>query len=133
MYFRLCGKTESITPLPILRGIKKFGNPIYPCSGFQDDRIIPSSGSSILIPDDVRKMLKKTAGVTVKDDINNNIYPMPLTASEKFDVEVGRIRQNLVFGENGLEFFVCGDQILKGAALNAVQISELVAKQRFTE
>ena len=56
---------------------------------------------------------------------------MPLTASEKYDVEVGRIRQNLVFGENGLEFFVCGDQILKGAALNAVQIGEVIAKQRF--
>ena len=83
--------------------------------------------------DDVRKMLKNTEGVVVKDDINNNIYPMPLTASEKFNVEVGRIRQNLVFGDQGLEFFVCGDQILKGAALNAVQIGEIIVKQRFTE
>jgi aspartate-semialdehyde dehydrogenase len=58
---------------------------------------------------------------------------VPLTASEKFNVEVGRIRKNLVFGENGLEFFVCGDQILKGAALNAVQIGEIIVKQRFTE
>jgi aspartate-semialdehyde dehydrogenase len=41
-------------------------------------------------------------------------------------VEVGRIRQNLVFGDCGLEFFVCGDQILKGAALNAVQIGEFI-------
>lgn len=84
-------------------------------------------------PDDVRKMLKNVAGIEVKDDIKNNVYPMPLTASEKYDVEVGRIRKNLVFGENGLEFFVCGDQILKGAALNAVQIGELIAKQRFSE
>tara|TARA_Y100000310_G_C20676559_1_gene813416 strand:- start:2016 stop:3035 length:1020 start_codon:yes stop_codon:yes gene_type:complete len=83
--------------------------------------------------DDVRKILKNTEGVEVKDDIHNNIYPMPLTASEKFNVEVGRIRKNLVFGDNGLEFFVCGDQILKGAALNAVQIGEIVVKQRFNE
>jgi len=54
-----------------------------------------------------------------------------MNASEKFDVEVGRIRQNLIFGEHGLEFFVSGDQLLKGAALNAVQIGELIVQQRF--
>jgi aspartate-semialdehyde dehydrogenase len=81
--------------------------------------------------DEVRKIFSETSGIVVKDDISNNIYPMPLTASEQYDVEVGRIRQNLVFGENGLEFFVAGDQILKGAALNAVQIGELVVKKRF--
>jgi aspartate-semialdehyde dehydrogenase len=82
-------------------------------------------------PEELKELLKTTEGVEVKDDIKNNIYPMPLTASEKYDVEVGRIRQNLIFKENGVEFFVCGDQILKGAALNAVQIGELIAKQRF--
>ncbi len=81
--------------------------------------------------DKVRKLFEKTDGIEVKDDISKNIYPMPLTATEKYDVEVGRIRQNLIFGENGLEFFVCGDQILKGAALNAVQIGELIVEKRF--
>ena len=80
---------------------------------------------------DVRKLLSSTSGVEVKDDISNNVYPMPLTATQKYDVEVGRIRQNIVFGEHGLEFFVCGDQILKGAALNAVQIGELIVEKRF--
>jgi aspartate-semialdehyde dehydrogenase len=79
-------------------------------------------------PDKVREILSKTKGVTVKDDPSKNVYPMPLTASKKYDVEVGRIRQNLVFGDHGLEFFVSGDQILKGAALNAVQIAEVVFK-----
>jgi len=77
-------------------------------------------------PEEVRSIFEKTDGIVVRDDIENNIYPMPLTASTKYDVEVGRIRQNLVFGDCGLEFFVCGDQILKGAALNAVQIGEFI-------
>jgi aspartate-semialdehyde dehydrogenase len=82
-----------------------------------------------ITPEEITKILKETNGVKVVDDIENNQYPMPLTASAKYDVEVGRIRQNLVFGKNGLEFFVCGDQILKGAALNAVQIGELLLEK----
>ena len=81
--------------------------------------------------DEVRQLLTQTTGVEVKDDIKHNVYPMPLTASKKFDVEVGRIRQNLIFGDYGLEFFVSGDQLLRGAALNAVEIGEIVIQQRF--
>lgn len=73
----------------------------------------------------VREILAAAPGVKVVDDVSSNLYPMPLTATREFDVEVGRIRQNLVFGEYGLDFFVCGDQLLKGAALNAVQIAGL--------
>ena len=73
-----------------------------------------------------QEALERTEGIEVRDNIAENIYPMPLTATRKYDVEVGRIRQNLVFGNHGLEFFVCGDQILKGGALNAVQIAELM-------
>ncbi|MEA3342542.1 MAG: aspartate-semialdehyde dehydrogenase [archaeon] len=80
---------------------------------------------------DVRKVFEGTQGIVVRDDILNNVYPMPLTATEKYDVEVGRIRRNLVFGERGVEFFVCGDQLLKGAALNAVQIGEVIVRERF--
>ena len=50
----------------------------------------------------------------------------PLTATESFDVEVGRVRESLVFAPCGLDLFVCGDQLLRGAALNAVQIAELL-------
>lgn len=71
------------------------------------------------------EMLVNAPGVKLVDDPLNSVYPMPINASEQFNVEVGRIRQNLVFGEHGLEFFVCGDQLLKGAALNAVQIAQL--------
>lgn len=64
------------------------------------------------------------------DDPSTKSYPMPLTASCSHDVEVGRIRQSLVFGEHGLDLFVCGDQLLRGAALNAVLIAEEIVKQR---
>jgi len=70
--------------------------------------------------------LNAASGVTVVDDIANNLYPMPITASKKYDVEVGRIRKNDVFGDNGLDLFVVGDQLLRGAALNAVLIAEAV-------
>lgn len=80
-------------------------------------------------PEKARKIFEKTQGIILKDSIEDCVYPMPLTASEKYDVEIGRIRQNLIFGDHGLEFFVCGDQILKGAALNAIQIAEVVASK----
>ena len=51
---------------------------------------------------------------------------MPLTATESFDVEVGRIRESLIFAPCGLELFVCGDQLLRGAALNAVLIAQKI-------
>lgn len=78
----------------------------------------------------VREMFSKISGIKVVDEPEKNQYPMPISASGKFDVEVGRIRQNLIFGDHGLEFFVSGDQILKGAALNAVQIVELLIKMK---
>ena len=54
---------------------------------------------------------------------------MPMNATGQDDVEAGRIRANPVFGECGLDFFLCGDQLLKGAALNAVQIAELLGRR----
>ena len=71
-----------------------------------------------------RAVLAKAAGVKLVDDTANKLYPMPLTATGQDDVEAGRIRANDVFGEFGLDLFLCGDQLLKGAALNAVQIAE---------
>ncbi len=76
-------------------------------------------------PDAARAVLADAPGVKLVDDPANGVYPMPLTAASQYDVEVGRIRANLVFGDHGLDLFVCGDQLLKGAALNAVQIAEL--------
>jgi aspartate-semialdehyde dehydrogenase len=71
-----------------------------------------------------RAILEAAPGVQLVDDPEQNLYPMPLTATGKYDVEVGRLRQSLAFGDHGLEFFVCGDQLLRGAALNAVLVAE---------
>lgn len=70
-----------------------------------------------------RAALEKFPGVTVTDNPDEQIYPMPLNTSGKNDVEVGRLRKDYSI-EHGLNFWVCGDQIRKGAALNALQIAE---------
>lgn len=78
-----------------------------------------------ITPDGARAVLKDAPGVDLVDDPANKRYPMPVTATRKHNVEVGRIRQSIVFGDHGLDIFVAGDQLLKGAALNAVQIAQL--------
>merc|ERR1711957_528576 len=67
-------------------------------------------------PDEARDLLRNSPGLKVVDDPAQSLYPMPLNATGQDDVEVGRIRQSLVFGEHGLDFFVSGDQLLRGAA-----------------
>lgn len=79
-----------------------------------------------ITPDGARSLLANTPGVRLVDDPANLRYPMPLNATESFDVEVGRIRESLVFAPNGLELFVSGDQLLRGAALNAVLIAQKI-------
>lgn len=70
-----------------------------------------------------REVLAAFPGVTLTDNPDEQIYPMPLETSGKNDVEVGRIRKDYSI-DNALNFWVCGDQIRKGAALNALQIAE---------
>jgi aspartate-semialdehyde dehydrogenase len=64
-------------------------------------------------------------GVQLKDDPSNKLFPVPLDTTGKDDCLVGRIRRNLVL-ENALDLWVVGDQVRKGAALNAVQIAEIL-------
>jgi aspartate-semialdehyde dehydrogenase len=72
-----------------------------------------------------RSALAEQPGLRVVDDPARNLYPMPLHCAGRDDCEVGRLRLDCAF-ENGLAFWVAGDQLLKGAALNAVQIAELL-------
>ena len=74
-----------------------------------------------------RKALEEAPGVQLVDNVEKLEYPMPLTATGKYDVEVGRLRESIAF-DNALEFFVCGDQLLRGAALNAVLVAEAMAE-----
>jgi len=75
--------------------------------------------------EEARKALADAPGVKVVDDRQQNYFPMPIDSNGQDDVLVGRIRDDLSC-DKGLALFVCGDQLLKGAALNAVQIAELL-------
>jgi aspartate-semialdehyde dehydrogenase len=74
-----------------------------------------------------REILGSSPGLEIVDDRAHNTFPMPLAASGKDAVLVGRIRNDasLPVGR-GLNLFVCGDQLRKGAALNAIQIAERI-------
>jgi aspartate-semialdehyde dehydrogenase len=75
--------------------------------------------------DRAREVLAKAPGLELVDEPQSNRYPMPLGVAGKDNCQVGRVRLDCAF-ENGLSFWVSGDQLLKGAALNAVQIAELL-------
>ena len=80
-------------------------------------------------PEQARKAFAEAPGVVLMDDPRSKTYPMPLFLAGKDPVYVGRIRKDLA-EENGLAFWIVGDQIRKGAALNAVQIAEyLIGKE----
>ena len=77
--------------------------------------------------EDCINSLKKAPGIVVKDDFKNKIYPTTIDSSNKDEVYVGRIREDISC-QNGIVMWVVGDQLRKGAALNAVQIAELLIK-----
>ena len=77
--------------------------------------------------EEAKKALAAAPGVTLLDDPSKELYPMPLDTAGKDDIYVGRVRKDLA-DDNGLTFWLSGDQIRKGAALNAVQIAEYLMK-----
>ncbi|MBD2310889.1 aspartate-semialdehyde dehydrogenase [Desertifilum sp. FACHB-1129] len=79
-------------------------------------------------PQQAREILRSAPGVKLVEDWQANYFPMPIDATGEDDVLVGRIRQDLSH-PCGLELWLCGDQIRKGAALNAVQIAELLIER----
>jgi len=82
--------------------------------------------------EEVREALREAPGVTVVDDIENLEFPQPIKAAGSDDVLVGRIREDFSV-ENGICFFVTGDNVRKGAALNAVQNAELLIERGLVE
>jgi aspartate-semialdehyde dehydrogenase len=81
-----------------------------------------------LAPEEAEEILRKAPGVAIINDREKNRFPTPLDASGRDEVFVGRIRKDISQNGDGggLDLFVCGDQLRKGAALNAVQIAELL-------
>jgi aspartate-semialdehyde dehydrogenase len=80
--------------------------------------------------DKAKHLIAEAPGVELVEDWQKNYFPMPMDASGKDDVLVGRIRQDISH-PNGLDLWLCGDQIRKGAALNAVQIAELLIEKNW--
>jgi len=75
---------------------------------------------------DIRNILNNQSGVIIEDNIENNEFPEPIKVENKFEVMVGRIRHDLSDdSKKSINLFLCGDQLLKGAALNAYQILKL--------
>jgi aspartate-semialdehyde dehydrogenase len=79
--------------------------------------------------EDVRKLLHQTPGVTVKDNVDTNTYPMPIYAEGKDDVFVGRIRRD-ESKANSLNMWVVSDNLRKGAATNTIQIAEYLVANK---
>jgi len=82
-----------------------------------------------ITPQEARAALHLAPGIQVLDDPEHNQYPMPLDVAGKDPVYVGRIRED-TSSDNGLTFWLCGDQIKKGAALNAVQIGQYLISHK---
>ena len=80
--------------------------------------------------EEVRELIRNSPGVELMDDAQNGVFPVPSLASGQDNVFVGRIRENLIFGNFGSDLFICGDQLLRGAALNAVKIASEVVRKR---
>jgi aspartate-semialdehyde dehydrogenase len=78
-----------------------------------------------LSPAAAKELLRRAAGVRLEDDIQAERYPMPLETTGAGEVFVGRVRADLTV-RHGLNMWIAGDQLRKGAALNAVQIAELL-------
>lgn len=78
--------------------------------------------------EDVFELYKNAEGIILEDDVNNLVYPMPLDASGKDGVYVGRIRRDFSL-DNGLNLWVVADNIRKGAALNTIQIAECLIEK----
>jgi len=95
-----------------------------PVSGGHSESVNVELLSSFEIRD-IKELIAASPGLVLQDDIQNNIYPMPLMANGKDDVFVGRIRKDESI-ENGLNLWIVSDNLRKGAATNAVQIAEFL-------
>lgn len=120
---KLCNETRKIMNLPDLRVTATCVRvPVMVGHGVA----VHAEFSEPITPDRARSLLNKADGVEVQDDIDAGVYPTPLEAAGRNPCFVGRIRQDR-FDDCALEMFCVADNLRKGAALNTVQIAELIA------
>ena len=100
-----------------------------PIEGGHCESVNVSFNKDFLI-EDVLKILEDTTGVIVEDDIDNNIYPMPIRTKGKDEVFVGRVRRDFSNPQT-LNLWIVADNLRKGAATNTVQIAEYLVNQKF--
>jgi aspartate-semialdehyde dehydrogenase len=119
---KLCFETRKIMGLPDLRVTATCVRvPVVTGHGVA----VHAEFAGPITPDDARKILSGAPGVELQDDVGSEVYPTPLAAAGNDPCYVGRIRQDM-FDPNALEFFCVADNLRKGAALNTVQIAELL-------
>ncbi len=99
-----------------------------PVANCHSESILVETEKKISVQE-ARDLFAATDGITVMDDLAAGVYPMPINATSKDDVFVGRIREDLS-SETGLAFWCVSDNLRKGAATNAVQIAELLVQSR---
>ena len=100
-----------------------------PIEGGHCESVNVSFSKDFLI-EDILKILEDTAGVIVEDDIDNNIYPMPIKTKGKDEIFVGRVRRDFSNPQT-LNLWIVADNLRKGAATNTVQIAEYLVNQKF--
>ncbi|MFT7641881.1 MAG: aspartate-semialdehyde dehydrogenase [Pirellulaceae bacterium] len=98
-----------------------------PVANCHSESILVETERSISV-EQAKELFRAAEGITLLDDLPNGEYPMPLNSTGKDDVFIGRVRKDLS-SENGLAFWCVSDNLRKGAATNAVQIAELLAKK----
>ena len=119
---KLCNETRKIMGLPELRATATCVRvPVMVGHGVA----VHASFDRDISPEEARELLRDAPGVALRDDVANAVYPTPLEAAGQDPCYVGRIRQD-PWEKNTLEMFCVADNLRKGAALNAVQIAELL-------
>ena len=121
---KLCYETRKIMGLPDLPATATCVRvPVMVGHGVS----VHAEFEEVVTADDARAILRDSDGVEVLDDVDNGVYPTPLIAAGEDACYVGRIRQDL-FDPKALELFCVADNLRKGAALNTVQVAELLAE-----
>jgi aspartate-semialdehyde dehydrogenase len=119
---KMQGEAQKIMHLPELRiSATCVRVPVYRAHSVA----VSAEFERVISVEQAREVLAKAQGLELVDEPQSNRYPMPLSVAGKDNCQVGRVRLDCAF-DNGLSFWVSGDQLLKGAALNAVQIAELL-------